>query len=87
MDELKNNFKMFFVNYCFDIQHNIEERLCSSPVPVVNKKTVSNLMFDTVFRDCCSSGDRTRTYDLWVMSPTSYQLLHPAIYFKYVYSA
>ena len=27
------------------------------------------------------SGDRTRTYDLRVMSPTSYQLLHPAIYF------
>ncbi len=27
-----------------------------------------------------SSGDRTRTDDLWVMSPTSYQLLHPAIY-------
>ncbi len=28
-----------------------------------------------------SSGDRTRTDDLWVMSPTSYQLLHPAIYY------
>ena len=27
------------------------------------------------------SGDKTRTCDLWVMSPTSYQLLHPAIYF------
>ena len=26
-----------------------------------------------------SSGGRTRTYDLRVMSPTSYQLLHPAI--------
>ncbi len=25
------------------------------------------------------SGDRTRTDDLWVMSPTSYQLLHPAL--------
>ena len=25
------------------------------------------------------SGDRTRTCDLWVMSPTSYQLLHPAV--------
>ena len=24
------------------------------------------------------SGDKTRTCDLWVMSPTSYQLLHPA---------
>jgi hypothetical protein len=26
------------------------------------------------------SGDRTRTCDLRVMSPTSSQLLHPAIY-------
>ena len=26
-----------------------------------------------------SSGGRTRTCGLWVMSPTSYQLLHPAI--------
>ncbi len=26
-----------------------------------------------------SSGSRTRTCDLWVMSPTSYQLLHPAV--------
>src|SRR5687768_5839483 len=26
-----------------------------------------------------SSGDKTRTCDLWVMSPTSYQLLHPAV--------
>ena len=25
------------------------------------------------------SGGQTRTDDLWVMSPTSYQLLHPAI--------
>ena len=27
-----------------------------------------------------SSGGRTRTSDLWVMSPTSCQLLHPAMY-------
>ncbi len=27
-----------------------------------------------------SSGGQTRTDDLRVMSPTSYQLLHPAIY-------
>ncbi|MGF7079291.1 hypothetical protein ABIB50_001634 [Mucilaginibacter sp. UYCu711] len=26
------------------------------------------------------SGSRTRTYDLRVMSPTSYQLLHPALF-------
>ena len=28
-----------------------------------------------------SSGDQTRTDDLRVMSPTSYQLLHPAIFY------
>ena len=27
---------------------------------------------------CC--GGTTRTYDLWVMSPTSYQLLHSAMF-------
>ena len=27
-----------------------------------------------------SSGGPTRTSDLWVMSPTSYQLLYPAMY-------
>ncbi len=36
------------------------------------KKPVNRLAF-------LSSGDRTRTYDLWVMSPASYQLLHPAM--------
>ncbi len=30
-------------------------------------------------QSCFRSGGKTRTYDLWVMSPTSYQLLHPAI--------
>ena len=38
-----------------------------------------------------SCGDRTRTYDLRVMSPTSYQLLHPAMWRKdtsfFVYNA
>ena len=28
---------------------------------------------------CC--GGKTRTYDLWVMSPTSYQLLHSAMFY------
>jgi hypothetical protein len=32
-----------------------------------------------------SSGGRTRTYDLWVMSPTSYQLLHPAEWAANIY--
>jgi hypothetical protein len=34
-----------------------------------------------------SSGGKTRTYDLWVMSPTSYQLLHPAIWWVQKYTA
>jgi GTP-binding protein Era len=33
------------------------------------------------------SGDRTRTDDLWVMSPTSYQLLHPAMYFEFAFAS
>ena len=31
------------------------------------------------FRGFLSSGGRTRTYGLRVMSPTSYHLLHPAM--------
>ncbi len=81
MNDLKKDIIMYLWKYVVEFHNYIEGKLCSSPVPVVNKKTVSNLTFDTVFRDCCSSGDRTRTYDLWVMSPTSYQLLHPAMYF------
>ena len=46
----------------------------------------NNLLFITnickkknAFAFFCSSGGRTRTCDLRVMSPTSYQLLYPAI--------
>ena len=35
-------------------------------------------MYATYLRFCC--GGKTRTYDLWVMSPTSYQLLHSAMF-------
>ena len=38
-----------------------------------NKKTATEKSVAVI---CCCGG-RTRTYDLWVMSPTSYQLLHP----------
>ena len=38
-------------------------------------KWITNLFY--------GSGDRTRTYDLRVMSPTSYQLLHPAIIYLF----
>src|ERR1700740_639843 len=33
-----------------------------------------------IFSEGFGSGSRTRTYDLRVMSPTSYQLLHPALF-------
>ena len=44
--------------------------------PVDNKKKADNS--DEL--SALSSGGRTRTSDLWVMSPTSCQLLHPAMY-------
>ncbi len=40
-----------------------------------NKKSQSNIDWLLL-----SSGDWTRTSDLWVMSPTSYLLLYPAIW-------
>jgi hypothetical protein len=48
---------------------------CTQRLLLKNKKS------DFISRSFFSSGDKTRTCDLWVMSPTSYQLLHPAIYF------
>ena len=41
----------------------------------VKNKTDDSAKESSVF----SSGGRTRTSGLWVMSPTSYQLLHPAM--------
>ena len=43
----------------------------------MKKRTLAYVLFRF------SSGDRTRTCDLWVMSPTSYQLLHPAMYVRF----
>ena len=40
----------------------------------IRKKTVEKRSF------LFSCGDPTRTNDLWVMSPTSYQLLHSAMF-------
>ena len=39
-------------------------------------RTLKNVSFLVPYGGC---GSKTRTYDLRVMSPTSYQLLHPAI--------
>ena len=44
----------------------------------VNKKRHWNIQY------LCSSGGRTWTYDLRVMSPTSYQLLHPAMFLLFL---
>ena len=43
------------------------------------RKNLVNYSF-TRFLFYLGSGNRTRTCDLWVMSPTSYQLLHPALF-------
>jgi hypothetical protein len=47
------------------------------PSPRQIKIPVNKLLTGT----SCSGG-RTRTHDLRVMSPTSYQLLYPTVYFK-----
>ena len=44
------------------------------------KSRVKKLRSRCAFHSAFSSGGQTRTDDLRVMSPTSYQLLHPAIY-------
>ena len=54
----------------------------ASKLAAMNGKSPPNF----VRKAFSSSGGRTWTYDLWVMSPTSYQLLHPAIYLWYFVS-
>ncbi|GEM_PF-282758 len=39
-----------------------------------------------LFSGLCSSGDRIRTYDLWVMSPTSYLCSTPQYIFRTLFS-
>ena len=51
----------------------------TSPPPATIKKRKSDLDF------LYGSGGRTRTSDLRVMSPTSCQLLYPAMYRQMVY--
>ncbi len=80
-ESIKGNNKMKLIEFVSEFLKYNRKKLCSSRVPVITKKPLSNLTTDKGFLNCSSSGDRTRTYDLWVMSPTSYQLLHPAMYF------
>ena len=51
----------------------------------IKGKTEWNFRFRSHSHSVFSSGDWTRTSDLRVMSPTSYQLLHPAIYLYLIF--
>ena len=55
---------------------NLEPPVVSSSHILVGKYKKERHPIKDVFSGC---GSKTRTYDLRVMSPTSYQLLHPAI--------
>ena len=52
----------------------------SRPAPYKKRKEKSHPDWDDFFFSGC--GGRTRTYDLRVMSPTSYQLLYSAIWVR-----
>lgn len=65
---------MCYLKYLSEIHCDIEERLCSNPVPVINKKTVSNLTSDTAFHVVCSSGD-SMEFDVM-----NYIEMHPIAY-------
>ena len=51
-------------------------KLC--PIMYTTKNETKNPYKHLIHRGLISCGDKTRTCDLRVMSPTSYQLLHPA---------
>ena len=59
--------------FLFSFQSTFESKLST----VLETKKASRIRLAFL-----SSGDRTRTCGLRVMSPTSYQLLHPAIYLE-----
>ena len=66
-----------FIRQCRHHQHRQNTLPHGLPLsPFTDKKNERN----TYGFLSLSSGGRTRTSDLWVMSPTSCQLLHPAIY-------
>jgi hypothetical protein len=54
------------------------EKCCTHVVPGQKKSSFKK----AAFLGTNGCGDKTRTCDLWVMSPTSYQLLHPAIIYS-----
>ena len=45
--------------------------------PKITLEPLTDHLLPLLSSDGC--GGKTRTYNLWVMSPTSYQLLHPTI--------
>ena len=65
-----------FIFYLFD--HLIDKSIKTQSFSTKKEKA---FRFEPKSLFLSSSGDTTRTCDLRVMSPTSYQLLHPAIYF------
>ena len=58
---------------------NLKPRVVGSSLSIITYKNKRHLVGVFCFYGC---GGRTRTYDLRVMSPTSYQLLYPAIFIK-----
>ncbi len=75
MNQIEQNKIIQLLKFEVKFRKYNREKLCSSPVPVITKKPLSNLTNDKGFLTCSSSGDRTRTYDLWVMSPTKTDII------------
>ena len=59
---------------------NKRKRIFIYNINVFTKAKNTNEKRTDFHRSSFCSGSLTRTDDLWVMSPTSYQLLHPAIF-------
>ncbi len=71
--------------------YELYKSLCPQAVPIYTKITPKaknkSLQFLATLSLNLGCGGKTRTYDLRVMSPTSCQLLHPAIFnFNYCIS-
>jgi hypothetical protein len=65
----------------YDSLHYCKKGFLSGANPVTIPEGIKKVFRLTTKDFLKGSGSRTRTYDLRVMSPTSYQLLHPALFF------
>ena len=63
MNQIVIKKKLKLIEFALELRKYNRKKLCSSRVPVITKKPLSNLTTDKGFLNCGSSGDRTYKTD------------------------